>query len=146
MSKIVEKYTLNGKLELMVYFEDVFLKNIDVWGFTMIYIIFYEKLYKSFNELNDYQMEFITKLKYIIIHYLYESPITPINVSSLVNELTNMNEIIKKCNTNKPSAKLAYFIALKDTIGGLPKTKKTNKGKRKRGTKRVAKRAIKDNL
>ena len=54
--------------------------------------------------------------------------------------------IIKKCNTNKPSAKLAYFIALKDTIGGLPKTKKTNKGKRKRATKRVAKRAIKDNL
>lgn len=136
LSKIVEKYTRNGKLELMVYFEDVFLKNIDVWGFTMIYIIFYEKLYKSFNELNEYQMEFITKLKYIIIHYLYESPITPINVSSLVNELTNLNEIIKKCNTNKPSAKLAYFIALKDTIGGLPKTK-TNKRTYKNKSKRA---------
>ena len=73
-----------------------FLKNIDIWGFVMVYIVLYEELYKSFDELNEYQMEFINKIKYIIIHFLYENPIDPIDISSLVNELTNLNKVIEK--------------------------------------------------
>jgi hypothetical protein len=100
LSKILEKYTNNGSLDIMSYFENVFLKNIDIWGFIMIYITFYEYLYNTFDNLNKYQIEFITKIKYIIIHFLYESPLEPINVSSLVDELTNLNTIIEKFNLN----------------------------------------------
>jgi serine/threonine protein kinase len=107
LSKIVEKYTNNGKLDLMVYFENIFLKNIDIWGFTMVYISFYEYLYSNFDELNKHQIKFINKIKYIIIHFLYEDPLTVIDTSSLVNELTNLNTII-----------------LKFTIGGNKKTYK----------------------
>ena len=99
-SKILEKYTNNGSLDIMSYFENVFLKNIDIWGFIMIYITFYEYLYNNFDNLNKYQIEFITKIKYIIIHFLYESPLEPINVSSLVDELTNLNTIIENFNLN----------------------------------------------
>jgi hypothetical protein len=123
ISKILEKYTNNGSLDIMSYFENVFLKNIDIWGFIMIYITLYEYLYNTFNDLNEYQIEFITKIKYIIIHFLYESPLEPINVSSLVTELTNLNTIIAKFNINNSSKKL------ENNIGGFSKITKSNKNK-----------------
>jgi hypothetical protein len=132
LSKILEKYTDNGSLDIMSYFENVFIKNIDIWGFTMIYIVLYEYLYNTFDDLNEYQMEFITKIKYIIIHFLYENPLEPINVSSLVNELTKLNTIIEKFNINNSSKKLEY------NIGGfskLTKSKKNTKTKNKTKTK-----------
>jgi hypothetical protein len=129
LSKVLEKYTNNGKLDLMTYFENIFLKNIDIWGFTMIYIVLYEHLYESFNELNQYQMEFISKIKYIIIHFLYESPIEPIDVSSLVEELTSLNKVIEKFDDEQISKKLEYVSALEDNIGGFVKNKKIKKSK-----------------
>jgi hypothetical protein len=129
LSKILEKYTNNGTLDLMTYFQNIFLKNIDIWGFTMIYIVFYEHLYQDFNELNQYQMEFISKIKYIIIHFLYENPITPIDISSLVNELTNLNKVIEKFNIDHTSKKLEYVSTLEDNIGGFIQNKKKQKTK-----------------
>ena len=116
LSKILEKYTNKGNLDLMSYFEDIFLKNVDIWGFIMIYISLYEYLYDSFDELNEYQMEFITKLKYIIIHFLYESPISPIDISSLVNELTSLNKVIEKFEIDHSSRKLEYVSTLEDSL------------------------------
>lgn len=144
LSKILEKYTNNGNLDLMMYFEDVFLKNVDIWGFTMIYIVLYEDLYKSFNSLNEYQMEFINKIKYIIIHFLYENPITPIYVSALVKELTNLNKVIEKFDIDETSKKLEYVSKLEDSLkeGGFlakqmknQKIKKSKKHKKKRNQK-----------
>lgn len=144
LSKILEKYTNNGNLDLMMYFEDVFLKNVDIWGFTMIYIVLYEELYKSFNSLNEYQMEFINKIKYIIIHFLYENPITPIDVSGLVKELTNLNKVIEKFDIDETSKKLEYVSTLEDSLkeGGFlakqmknKKIKKSKTHKKKRNKK-----------
>ena len=131
LSKILEKYTNNGSLDIMSYFENVFIKNIDIWGFIMIYISLYEYLYNTFDDLNEYQMEFITKIKYIIIHFLYENPLEPINVSSLVNELTNLNTIIEKFNINHSSKKLEY------NIGGFTKHKQYRRQTNKRRHKKV---------
>lgn len=94
LSKILEKYSKNGKLELMMYFNDIFIKNIDIWGFVMIYVVMYEYVYKNYKVLNESQRIFMEKIKYIIIHYLYESPINVIDISSLINELTSLNEVI----------------------------------------------------
>jgi hypothetical protein len=129
LSKILEKYTNNQTLDLMSYFENVFLKNIDIWGFTMIYISFYEYLYESFDKLNEYQMEFIIKIKYIIIHFLYETPITPINIFSLANELTSLNKIIEKFGIVNSSKKLDYFSTLHDNIGSFMKHTKMKHSK-----------------
>jgi hypothetical protein len=103
ISKILYKYTNNGQLELVKYFNTIFLKNIDIWGFTMIYISIVEHLYNSFKNLTDYHLQIINKIKYIIIHFLYENPLHPINIDSLVVELTKLNDIInneKKTDTN----------------------------------------------
>lgn len=130
LSKILQKYTQNGKIDLMTYFNTIFLKNIDIWGFTMTYIVLYEHLYDSFDKLSNYQIQFINKLKYIIIHFLYENPIEPINISSLIQELTNLNPILEKM----------------DKIGGNLKTKRYKKqlkdGNKKDGNNKTKKRHV----
>ena len=93
-------------------------------------------------------MEFINKIKYIIIHFLYENPITPIDVSSLVKELTNLNKIIEKFDMDETSKKLEYVSTLEESLkeGGFLQKKikksktykksKTNKAYKKKDSKK----------
>ncbi len=124
LSKILEKYTNNGGFEMMSYFRNVFLKNIDIWGFIMIYFVFYEKLYDGFNKLNQYQIEFMNKIKYIIIHFLYESPTNPIDITLIIKELTNLNNVIEKLN-------LLTNVKNISNIGGFLQDKKRQKSYKK---------------
>ena len=135
LSQILKKYTQNGKFDMVTYFNTIFLKNIDIWGFVMIYISLYEYLYNSFETLNEYQMQFIDKIKYIIIHFLYESPIEVINVSSLANELTKLNSLIENFDIDKPSKKIEYFNSFKNEVESGGKTRR-KLGSIKLGTRR----------
>jgi hypothetical protein len=141
LSQILQKYTKNGKFDMMTYFNTIFLKNIDIWGFVMIYISLYEYLYDSFETLNEYQMQFIDKIKYIIIHFLYETPTEEINTTSLADELTKLNPLIDKFDIDSSSSKLEYFNSFSSETenGGkkMNKTRKTNKtNSRKKGVTR----------
>jgi serine/threonine protein kinase len=111
LSRILQKYTKNGKIELQEYFNTVFIKNIDIWGFVTIYLEFFDKIYKNFDKLNEYQMQFLEKIRYIIIHFLYENPNEPIQIDELINELTNLNAIIRNFDIQHGSKKLAYLKA-----------------------------------
>jgi hypothetical protein len=140
LSQILKKYTQNGKFDMVTYFNTIFLKNIDIWGFVMIYISLYEYLYNSFETLNEYQMQFIDKIKYIIIHYLYESPIEEINVSSLANELTKLNSLIENFGIDKPSKKIEYFNSFKNEVESGGKT--INKTRKKLGSRKLGSRKL----
>jgi hypothetical protein len=91
--RILEKYTKNGYFDIMKYFQNVFIKNIDIWGFLMMYIRFYEYFYNK-PSTNVYQKQFCNKIKEIILKYLYTNPLKPINIESLANELTKLNNFI----------------------------------------------------
>ena len=118
ISKILLKYTVNSKLNLLDYFNNVFLKNIDVWGLTMIYMIFLDHLYEIYDndeQLNVYHMQFIDKIKYIIIHFLFENPTEVININNLASELQTLNGLIAKFDTtNKTNKdeKVNYLLSL----------------------------------
>lgn len=77
ISQILHKYT--NKNALMHYFNDVFLHNIDIWGFIMIYATFREK-----HIIND------SKIKYLIIHYLYSNPLDVININDLIYDIKKL--------------------------------------------------------
>jgi hypothetical protein len=151
ISQILLKYTVNGKLNLLDYFNNVFLKNIDVWGLTMIYIIFLDHLYEIYDnddQLNIYHMQFIDKIKYIIIHFLFENSVKVIDINNLVSELQTLNELIAKFNTtNKTNKdeKVNYILSLtkiavddikeigsKELEGGLISPSKQNQTNKKR--------------
>lgn len=89
LSKILEKFTQNGQIDISTYFNTVFLKNIDIWGFVMVYIPLYEYMYQKNEAL-------VKQIKYIIIHFLYETPTEPINVDLLVNELTKLDGLTQR--------------------------------------------------
>jgi hypothetical protein len=117
ISKILFKYTSNGKLNLLEYFNKIFLKNIDVWGLTMLYMVFLDHIQEVFknNKMNSGHDQFIQKIKYIIIHFLFETPTEVININKLAAELQTLNGLIEQFN--KPNAgnseKVDYFASLK---------------------------------
>jgi len=139
ISKVLEKYTINNTFMMDEYFNNIFLKILDVWGFVMVYISLYEEFYDNYDNLNEYQMQFMEKIKYIIIHFLYENPTTEINIQELIDELKKLNTICINFETDIPSLKNTYLQDLKSkskqnkTKKGKTNKGKTNKGKTKKG-------------
>jgi serine/threonine protein kinase len=91
LTHILKKYTNNGKIDLDDYFNNVYLKNIDVWGFVMIYTSLLDKLADNYKVLTDEQMKIFEKLKFIFIHFLFNNATKPIPVPSLVESLKSLN-------------------------------------------------------
>jgi len=128
ISKILFKYTANGSLNLLEYFNRIFLRNIDVWGLTMIYMVFLDHVQELFfnknknenenNLTNVSHDEFIQKIKYIIIHFLFESPTEVININKLAAELQSLNGLIAKFDepnvgNRAQDESVNYFASLK---------------------------------
>ena len=105
ISRILFKYTISGRLNLLDYFNNVFLKNIDVWGLTMTYMEFIDNLQSHYhnddsNELNESHIHFIDKIKQIIIHFLFENSTEVIDIKKLAIELQSLNKLIAKFDAN----------------------------------------------
>jgi serine/threonine protein kinase len=97
ITKILHEFTNdNGEFNILEYFEDIFLFNLDIWGFIMIYISVFERIYDNINDLSNNQLSFLNEIKYIFYHYLFENPIERINVDKLTKSLTKLNNILEK--------------------------------------------------
>jgi len=91
LSKILEKYTRAQTFHMNEYFKDIFIKNIDVWGFVMIYMPFIEQYDEKHGNLTDHQVKLFEALKYIIVHFLFETPTEVIDTKGLVEELKKLD-------------------------------------------------------
>jgi len=106
ISKVLEKYTKNHKIHLKKYFNEVFIKNIDIWGFVMIYIPFISYLYEKYNILNYNEIKLFNKIKYIIVNFLFEKPCEQINISDLTKELKQLNGLFSKIDKSNSVSEL----------------------------------------
>jgi len=108
ISKILFTYTKNGKLDLQEYFSKVFMKNIDVWGFTMTYIPIMEELYKHHKELNEKEQNIVDKIKECV-YLIIESSDTVINVKELLSRLEELNILFEIAGRNRtPTRRGSY--------------------------------------
>jgi hypothetical protein len=99
ITQILIKFTnKNGEFNIVDYFENVFLYNLDIWGFIMIYIAFFERIFDHNSTLNNSQLEFLNEIKYIFYHYLFDNPVERINVEELTKSLSNLNKLLEKMN------------------------------------------------
>lgn len=101
---ILKKYTKfrkDGTLNLRDYLDNVFVKNVDVWGFINVYFPILELLYNNYDKLNSDEMELFEILKGIFINYLYLNADTPINKDLLINELNEFGDVIYKIRFDK---------------------------------------------
>jgi len=107
ISKIVYEYTdvKNKKLDLQDYFKKVFLKTIDIWGFVFSYFpILNIMSYTKRDKLSKIDIKICEKIKYIIIHYLYENPVEPINHVDIKRELSELNELFGDAEREHPDS------------------------------------------
>jgi hypothetical protein len=77
----IEKQTAMAniiKMELKIYLDSVFIKNVDIWGFIMCYMPIIKMLSDTYGLLNKLQKELFEALKRLIILYLFLDPNEPI--------------------------------------------------------------------
>lgn len=104
ISQILLKYTKYQHFDLFGYFEIVFLKNIDIWGFIMSYYPLIVFLYQFYDKLTKKEIKLFKHLKYIFMKYLYENGAEPINTAELNDDLTKLGTMLESLNINKNSS------------------------------------------
>ena len=82
LTKILDTYTYSNKFHLYEYFTKVFIKNIDIWGFTMIYMPLVDK--KGLQK----------HLTSIFSRFLFENPTEQIDFQKLSYELKKINQLL----------------------------------------------------
>lgn len=94
---ILSKYTMHGELQLMKYFDEVFIKNVDLWGFIMTYGTILEMYYHNYEKLNKQELAVFNKLRQIMVSFLFETAVTPINPAALTTELQSLSDLFREC-------------------------------------------------
>lgn len=150
ITQILYKYIENGRLHLYEYFENVFLKNVDVWGFTTCYFSLVDFIIdKNIGRIKPGQLKLMNKVKEAYL-LLIESSDKPIDTDKLVSILEDMNPLLnnnlkKEFNNQKSNSKISSFSFHSDDFGSSTisrtnikkkttseKKKTTSKGKTKK--------------
>lgn len=128
LTKILMKFTKSDEFMLMDYFNNVFLKNIDVWGLVMTYYPIINILHENFSQLDKLELKLFNKLKHIFVHYLFETATEPIQVNNLVEELKELNALFKQAEKN------AKDKSITSLVGSLKKSNTNSKSKSSKKT------------
>uniref|UniRef100_A0A6C0ITI4 Protein kinase domain-containing protein n=1 Tax=viral metagenome TaxID=1070528 RepID=A0A6C0ITI4_9ZZZZ len=101
ITNILNEFTSdNNDFNILEYFEEVFLFNLDIWGFIMVYIAIFERIYDHNQNLTNSQLAFLNEIKFIFYHYLFENSTQRIDINKLTNSLNKLNVILEKMDTN----------------------------------------------
>ena len=98
--EILIKYTQNQQFQLLRYFNEVYIKIVDIWGFLMCYYNIISVLYKNYNHLNKSELELFEALKQVYIEYLFTPRVTPIHIQKLTVDLKKLNVLFNACFKN----------------------------------------------
>jgi len=114
------------------YLDNVFIKNIDIWGFINCYYPFIELLSENYEALDHKEKELLHKLNELYINILYSTSDKAINLSKLFNELNKIKELLHKIsnihNISQPNNIFNNTRKGKGLLGmQTNKTNKTNK-------------------
>ena len=147
ISDILLKFTINGEFDVLNYFNNIFLKVIDIWGFVMIYTMLIKQLTDNFTEfekLTESQIRLIMEIKNIIFDFLFKNPTKVIDINDLASELQSLNGIILEIepyeseskSESKSKSKSKSETSSSSLKGGSNKKKKTRKQSRKQSRKK----------
>ena len=95
ISEVIYKYTKNGVFDKLEYLNQVYLKNMDIWGFLTTYLDFYDVVNDK-KKISSQDKIFLEKIKKIIMETLFLNSTIPINVPNLINKLRDLNSSFSK--------------------------------------------------
>ena len=112
--KILLKFTkfkdttqIRGKqVNLREYLDNVYIQNLDIWGFINCYYPFIEMLSNNHNSLNSKEIELFESLKSLFVDFLYKTSDDVIQLPKLFKELKNIKQLIYKINIEKNQNKI----------------------------------------
>ena len=128
---IKHKHKLQSiKKEMREYLDNIFIKNIDIWGFINCYYPFIEVLSENYTKLNNTEKELLNKFNDLYINILYSASDKPINLSKLFTELNIIKQLLYEIS-NASDILLSEKV-LNNRANGIIRTKnKTIKNKMK---------------
>jgi len=95
ISKILVTFTINNQFNVMDYFSNVFLKNVDVWGYVMIYLAIMDELFENYNYLNQAELHMIQIFKEMI-QILMTASAEPISIPQILAKCREFNVYFEK--------------------------------------------------
>jgi hypothetical protein len=129
---VLMKYTVNGRIDLLKYYNEVYIHIIDIWGFLTIYLSMLESLALNYTQLNSNEILLFNKLKEIVLTYIYEPRVTPINISQLVLDLKSLNPIFLQCTTQYSTTNFSDSSSSTSTTTSIQNERLTLKTTRKK--------------
>ena len=89
IANILEGFIRNKRFHLEEYYKEVYLKNLDIWGFAMSFLILFNLLCKNDSTLNDKEQKSLSSLCNMFIYILETdtTPIDPERISNYVGEV-----------------------------------------------------------
>lgn len=114
LTKIVMEYTKDDVFLKRELLEQLFLPTIDIWGFIISYV-----------DLLNAPLEYgiFPQLKHIFTTYLYDNPITPINVDNLTRDLNKLDDLLSNIPTTSHS--ITDSVSYSNTSGRISQKNKS---------------------
>lgn len=109
LTVVIMKYTINGRIDLLKYYNEVYINIVDIWGFLTIYLNMLESLAINYKRLTSNEIVLFDKLKEIVMTYIYEPRVTPINIKQLILDLKSLNPIFLKCTDQSSSTDFSRY-------------------------------------
>ena len=99
------KFRKNGDIDLRVYLDTVFIKILDIWGLVLCYLPILDILFDNYSTLTETELKLFNIIKQLILKYLYEPRITPIDIVELSHDLKSINNLFEIQDTNNKKDK-----------------------------------------
>jgi serine/threonine protein kinase len=100
---ILLAYTVDYKLNLAKYFNEVYIMNIDSWSLMSTYNYLIEKSQTSFKMSSIEHKIFVNKMMYILTENFFKNGNLPINLPKIVSEIKNLNQYLMSLTSKRIS-------------------------------------------
>jgi serine/threonine protein kinase len=123
------KFRKDGGINLRVYLDTVFIKILDIWGLILCYLPIMDILFDNYDKLTETELKLFNIIKHLILKYLYEPRITPINIVELTHDLKSINNLFEIQNKDNNTDKNNLIKNITSNSSNNNSNSSTNKSK-----------------
>ena len=120
-------YTVDYKLNLGKYFNEVYIMNIDAWGVMSIYNDLIQRSQAMFKMNSAEHKIFINKVMYILTDNMFKNGNLPLNIPKLVSDIKNLNRYLMSIGSKRSSATMVNQLGVA-RVARVSNTRRSNMG------------------